>query len=182
MRIEDGTGRGYEAKVDDDNLLYTFGHNVSFEHHVNHIEHDSYSAVFDVTPSGAGNVFFYLKNTSDDDLIITSIKLFTDSTEDIEVCLSGTGTPVSGTDLTPVNRTSGTANTADCDCQTGTDITGISGSNLVDRIVLSNVNKTEKYTWGSALVILKNTTVTLQVAVGNVNIKGTLSFYFHAGH
>jgi len=179
MRIEDGTGRGYEAKVNDENFLYTLAHTLSFEHHVNRIEHGSYSAVIDITPDGPGNVFFYLKNTSDADLVVTSFKLFTDSTEDIEICLCGIGTPTGGTDLTPINRTSGTANTADCECLTGINIIGVSGTNIVDYIVMSNVNKTEKYIWNSGLVILKNTIFTLQVVIGNVNIKGTLSFYFH---
>lgn len=181
MRLEDGNGNGKYAAVNDEHMLQTLAHTVEFVHHVNHEEREAYGAVFNIVPDGLGDIFLYLKNTSDKDLVVYSLIIFADSTEDIEIYMGSTGTASGGNDLIPTNRTSGTANTADCICKIGTNITGLSGGNLTERIVLNNgLTRSEKFDWHSAFILPENTALTLRVGVGDgARIKGTLSFYFH---
>ena len=177
MYITDGTGKGYQQKVNQENMGVTLSYTHTFDHHANCTEQSSYSAVLSLTPD-ADSDFFYLKNTSDEIMIITSLSLFSDSTEHVELYLNKSGTPVGGTDLTPVNRVSGCANTADCVCKYGTPITGLSGDDLVERLVMNGQTEQKKYVWLSDIILPKNTNIVLRSIYG-AQLYWTLAFYFH---
>lgn len=179
MILEDGTGTGKKAGITNTNLLRVLSYNLEFEHYANHTLNSAYSVVFNQTPDDNGT-FLYLKNTDDDDLSVSAITIYCDTTGIVEVRLGQTGTPVNGTDLTPTNRTSGTADTAECDCESGNNITGLSGGNLIDRIFCLGTYGSKKYAWRSGLLLPKNTTLTLNTQENSpVEIWGTLSIYFH---
>lgn len=87
-----------------------------------------------------------------------------------------------GIDNVPINKTSGAANTADCICQVGNNITGLSGGSVVDRLVtVGPICGSQLYRWNAGLIIPKNTTLTMNVMDGTgARIFGTLGFYFHS--
>lgn len=180
ITIDDGTGSGRKASVTSDHLLQTLSQTFVFDHYVNHVNRKAYSCVIEQTPAGAGYSFFYIKNNDDSDLIITSFTVYTPSVETINVYLNSSGTAV-GTDYTPINRYSGSANTASVTCIVGNNVTGLTNGNLVDKIIVlgSSVGMI-KHNWVSDLIIPKNTTLSLTATTGSIKINATLSFYFHS--
>lgn len=150
--------------------------------YVNTTVQEVYSFPFDVTPTGAGDCFLYIKNTDDMDLYITSLKCHATTTdEEIQVKINDTGTAVGGTDVTLVNRNAGSGKipSANSTFQTGVDITGLSGGNTVDYFKVNADAGTQKLSWESAIIIPRNKTFSLYVTTGAIAIKGTVSVFFH---
>ena len=136
-----------------------------------------YSAVISVTPTGAGDCFFYLKNDSSDDLIVTSLKTRGASTEKIQIKLGDSGT-VGGTHaaLTPISRHAGSNKPAEVTCESGVDITNLSGGSVVDIIYCET--KAERWFWDSRLVVPKNTIMSFYAVTGAVALEAVVGFYF----
>lgn len=149
----------------------------SITEHSNQHEEESYSAVISVTPTGAGDCFFYITNDSDIEAVVTSLKLQSATAETIQVKIRDTGT-VGGTHaaLVPVNRHAGSGKIADVTCESGVDITGLSGGDIVD--VLVSGADMWRWEWQSGLIIPKNRTVSLYAVTGAIAIKATLGFCF----
>ncbi len=147
------------------------------QHHANVSCGHAYSAIIDLTPTGAGDCFFYIKNTDVLNLVMRSISLYSASAESIQVKLGDTGT-VGGTHatLTPVSRNAGSGKTADATCESGVDITGLSGGDIVD--VIQCTNSYNKIRWDSSLVVPKNSILSLYAVTGAVALKAVLSFLF----
>lgn len=139
----------------------------------------AYSVVFDVTPSGAGNCIFYMKNTNDLDMIINTLTLQSQSQEAVELTLGDLGTPVGGTDSIPINRTSGIANTSDCICQYGVDITGLTKGGVVDKLYCTS-GASQSFLWLSDFILPKNTTFAIYAVTGSIRITVSLSMYYHS--
>lgn len=145
--------------------------------HSNQHEEESYSAVISATPTGAGDCFFYITNDSDIEAVVTSLKLWAAAAETIQVKIRDVGI-VGGTHaaLIPVNRHAGSGKVADVTCESGVDITGLSGGDIVDELVVGTTMW--KWEWQSGLIIPKNRTVSLYAETGAIAIKATLGFCF----
>lgn len=136
MIINGGTGNGFSAKVNSDNMLYTRAVTESIEHHINHDHGRAFCASFNQSPTAANDCFFWIQNTDTDrDLIIEGFSMgFKNATAvDTEVYfkLGDKGTANAGTDVTPLNLNSEASFTATCTCEQGADLdnagAGISG-------------------------------------------------------
>ncbi len=178
MKIQDGTGSNYEAKVDSNKRLNTFSVSVDTQHDVNHNTGECYSIVVSKTPTGAADVFLYVKNTSEDDLVITSLKLYTASAESVQIKLGDTGTPVSGSTNAPVNRNTDSGKTFSGTVLDGVNITGLSGGAVVDEVFGSTTMN--KWGWSSGLILPKNGILSLYAVTGGVALKCTLSCNFQS--
>ena len=75
--IEDGTGAGYRAKVNDKNQLYVLSQSRSIQHFTSHEEGRAYQLLSSTTISGAGKSnILLIKNISQIyDIVITYIRL-----------------------------------------------------------------------------------------------------------
>lgn len=138
---------------------------------------NGYSAVIAATPTGAGDCFFYMTNNDDKPILISSLKLYAASTESVQVKLGDTGV-VGGTHaaLVPANRNAGSAKEADVTCESGVDITGLSGGRVVDELVGGTTMV--RWLWLTGMVIPKNRTLSLYAVTGAIAIKATLGFCF----
>lgn len=173
-QIRDGTGSGKLAKVNTYNQLVTRAISGSVEHWVNHDQGLCYNLLFDQTPTGAGDCFLYVKNTSSDyDVVIEGFTCAVGSAEQILVKLNDTGTPSGGSTATPVNLNSGSGNSAVGTFQTGNDITGLSGGSTADKIWFTSAG-TESYNFEQDMVLGVNGVFTLYAVTGAVNVRGTL--------
>jgi hypothetical protein len=105
------------------------------------------------------------------------LKLYAAATETVQVKIRDTGT-VGGTHavLVPVNRNAGSGKVADVTCESGVDITGLSGGDVVDELVAGA--DMYRWKWQSGLIIPKNRTVSLYAVTGAIAIKATLGFCF----
>lgn len=178
-QIKDGTGKGYLVKVNEKNQLLVEAITWSGEHNICHEDEEAYSVYFNVTPTGASDVFLYMKNTSAISLCITSINIYTPSLEAIDIYLDTSGTPVGGSTNTPNNRTSSSSKEADATVQHGVDITGLTVGNIVDRMYILGNNGSQKLSWNSQFVLPSNTSMCIAAVNGAINIVGTLSINFH---
>lgn len=175
MIINDPDGKALQ--VDDEGNAKVASIIKPLQHHANIVYGNVYSAVISVTPTGAGDCFFYIKNDDTLNLVVRSITLYAASAESIQVKLGDSGT-VGGTHaaLLPVSRNAGSGKLADATCESGVDITGLSGGSIVCDINCTNAFA--KHRWDSSLIIPKNTMLSLYAVTGAVAIKATLSFLF----
>lgn len=127
MKIEDGLGKGLYAGVDSRNRFQTFGVTEPVDRFVNRVDNSQWSLPFTVTPVGANDYFFYLKNTSQSDLYtISDIRISsTVATEITYEHVSGTPTYTAETDTPTINRYLGASATPTVTCKYDTDITGL---------------------------------------------------------
>jgi hypothetical protein len=133
MIIKDGVGRGYTTAVTSENRVCTDSVVVLQEQHTNNTHAKSFSLPFDaIDPAGADDYFFYIKNTGTKNLHLTDIRLRSTVAGVVEVHgVTGTPTFTAGTDVTPVNRTLGSANTVLGTFKTDTDTTGLTSSGIL---------------------------------------------------
>ena len=175
MIIRDSsTGKAWDINPDGFGQINAFTSPLPY--FANIIRQDSYSAIIDVTPTGAGDCFFYIKNDSSYDLIITSLKAYSASAEIVQMKLGDSGT-VGGTHATlaPASRNAGSGKTADATCEVGVDITGLSGGYVVDTFYTTTTQT--KWDWESRIIVPKNSIMSLYAVTGAIAIGGTLGFF-----
>ena len=180
FQIEDGTGEGYQAKVNSQNMLNTNTVAQAIKYYVNR-QGNFYSCTFSLITSGADDCFFYLKNTGDPDIIIQRLSVYAASNEVIKGYLNDTGTPVGGTNHIPVNRNGGSANLCDCIAEYGVNITGMSGGDNFDNFHVPADNHTHTYRWEAGIMIPKNRIFTLYVENGAIELDVTVTFFGCSG-
>lgn len=182
INIEDGTGRGYQAKITNTNRLAVESSAFDAIRVINHEEQNVYSLTFTITPTGANDCFCYIKNSSTIDLNLYSITLAAASDEIIQIKVRDTGTPVGGTTATPVNRNTNSNNVAVGTFQTGVDITGLSGGSIVDQFFIDGATNSQKYSCSSSIIIGQNQTATLYAVTGAIALRITISLFYHEKH
>ena len=124
--VIDGTGTGYEAKVGTDNRLSVHAITEPEDKAAN-IHGKTWSLPFTITPVGAGDYFFYLKNTGDEVYSITDIRILSGAIETIEVhVVSGTATFTAPSTITPVNKNLNSSKVPSITVSADTDTTGLS--------------------------------------------------------
>jgi len=185
MIIEDGTGRGHSAQINDENMVMTASVVSTNEHHINHKHGEAYNALFAVNPDGADDCIFYIKNQDDTDMCVEGIWLQTSAAEEVYFKIGDTGTAVktNGADITPVNLNAGSGKTADILCYSNTldgavDITGLSGGNTFQKFWLTNAD-TQLFNFEQDIIVPKNQTFTIYCVGGDTLIRGTVIFNFH---
>ena len=181
IQIEDGTGSGTGAKVDSENRILTSSVSETLEHHANQHEGEAYNVLFSVTPAGAGDDFFYLKNNDDKDSVIEGIWWQTDGTETVTYVLSDIGN-TGGTvgNITPANLNAGSGKVANAIVQSGNDITGLSGGTNIQTIKLTTQTTSAYFNCEQDIIISKNQTFTITATSGSVALIGTVVFNFHS--
>ena len=177
--IEGGTGNGFAAGVDSENRLTVAATMQTREHEVCHHDGQSYSFMISVTPTGAGDCFFYLKNDNDMDLIISEMMMRAAADETVTFKLGDSGTPVGGSTGTPVNRNAGSGNEADVTAQYGVDITGLSGGSTVFGMFLEGGVSSVRVAPLSGFIVPKNKIITGYVATGAIAVMVGLGLSFH---
>lgn len=176
LNIEDGTGKGYQAKVNDKNMLLTMSVSNSVQQYANRVG-QFYSCKITVTPSGAGKCFYYFKNTCEFDAVIRRLSTHVGTNEVIKMYINDSGNPVGGIDYIPINRNGGSANLCECVVKYGQDITELNGGSHFDSIHIPADNDTHTYRLESGVIIPKNKTFTLYAVTGNIEIDFTLTFF-----
>jgi hypothetical protein len=179
MKLTDGTGNSYAAKVDDGNRLHVVSLTKTSEHAANHDEGEAYSISFSSTPTGAGDCFFYIKNEDEKDMIIEGIGMYLPAAEYFDVVIGDSGTPVGGSDITPVNLNAGSGKTASGTFLSGNDITGLSGGSVVYRIYKVSGTGSEYNNFDQDIIIPKNATFSLYVQTGTTALAGFIDLYLH---
>ena len=186
MLIEDGTGSGKTAKVDGENQLSTRAITQIEAQHVNEEEGNAYILFSPLTPDDqnpsadeGSPCIFYIKNTSDNDLIITEVRMWAEAAEYIDIYFNQSGTPVGGNTATPVNMNLNSGKVADGTFLGADRITGMSGGTLFDRLRVPADDVDHIYTWPAAIIIPKNNILTIYAGNGGIPTEASVFFYYH---
>jgi len=178
MIITGGTGNGFAVGVTEENQLEVCAVTRTIDLYCNQADGSTYSLLISKTPTGAGDCFCYIKNNDERDMILSSIKFYTATNEIFTIKLGDTGTPSGGSAATPINRKAGCGNVADLTCETGVDITGLSGGDEVETVFVKGAETSKRIPWLSGIIVPKNHTLTMYVTTGAIAIRATLSLHF----
>ncbi len=146
---------------------------------------DAYAVIFEQDSGAVTSDFFYLKNTSSRNLKIYKIIMHTITLDvDIAVTTGVTGSPTSGTAITPVNLYAG-GKAADVTCEGRDGDMALTGGNTVDLLYLHQRASGETYVGWQAwdypapITLPPNTAMVLNVNIDpTADVDGTLYFYF----
>lgn len=126
MMLNDGTGTGNRAKVDDKNRLTTLAITETLDKQINR-DGKVWSVTSNTTAVGANDFIFYLKNTGDELITITDIRASSGAATKLYIqAVDGTPTFTAGADLTPVNRNRGQVAVPTATIKEDTNTTGLS--------------------------------------------------------
>ena len=153
MIFEDGTGGGNRVKVDSENRMHTFAVVEPEDKHINK-EGKVWSIHLSVTPAGANDYFFYLKNTGTEQVSISDVRISsTVATQVTYEHVSGTPIYVTGTDASVTNRNLGSSNAPEVTAKYDTDITGLSTSGILFFEECANADTRYKLSTSSNIII-----------------------------
>lgn len=176
MNIQDGTGKGFEAKVNARNRLSVEAVTQTTEHFSNLTNGTAWNNVVQQTPTGANDCIFYFKNTGTKTYILEGFHTRVASAQSLLVYLGDTGTPSGGTANTPRNLNTGSSKVPTATIQAGNDITGLSGGNLVYRIFLTNT-ASANFNFEQDLILEPGGVFTVYCGTGSVQTDFTLAFH-----
>ena len=144
---------GQVADVDFENRVKTFAVTQPEDKHIN-LEGGTHSIYFTVTPAGANDYFYYLKNTGVSDLYITDIRIKSTVVTDIYYeYVSGTPTYTTGTATGDVTRNLGSARSLSVESKYDTDITGLTSLGVLFFECCAAANTRYKLSTSSNVII-----------------------------
>ena len=130
MQITDPRN-GNGLAIDDQNRAQVFAVVEPEDKYVNR-RGEVWSQYFTVTPAGANDYFYYIKNDGTKDIAITDIRISsTVPTQVFYDFVSGTPTFVTGTDVETTARNLGSASVPDVIAKYDTDITGLTANGVL---------------------------------------------------
>ena len=141
---------------------------------------DAYSVPFEQDSGAVTSDFFYLKNTDNRNLHIYRLKMYTITLDvEIDIKTGVTGSPTSGTALTPVNLYTG-GKAADVTCEGKDGDMALTGGNTITKLFLDKDFVGEQVWHFEAPIILPpNTAMVLYINIDpTADVDGTLYFYF----
>lgn len=137
----------------------------------------TFTAVDTQTPTGAGDYFFYIQNTSAiRPLVISRLAVDGGTADEVEL-RAVTGTPASGTTLTPLNRTRGSGKIPTATIQSGVDITGLTSAGALERLPLVADTTNELVFVDRPIVLLQNQAAALAAITGTAAINFRVDFW-----
>lgn len=180
MQIEDGLGSGRKAGVNAEGKLQCSVVSNSVEHHVNHHDGKAYQIQVEQVPTGNDDCIFYLKNLNDVDIVVEEIILYVGAGCEVYVKVGDSGTPISGTDVVPVNANVGSGNSADGTFQKGANITGLTNGKEIFRFKFAAETASKNFNFPQDVIIPKNQVLTVWVDTLSVNVMFNLAFNYHS--
>lgn len=176
LQIEDGKGNGFQAQVDNRNMLHVHAVVESLEHDANQLG-NSFSMLFSQTSDSTDSCILYIKNYFDEDLVFEGITIRAVSDETINIYLNDSGNPVGGVDVTPGNLNAGSNRLADGMFQVGTDITGLIRGTIASSYFIKGGDSSKHFNFEQDIIVPKNRVLTMCCEDGNIKLVGFLSFF-----
>ncbi len=141
---------------------------------------DAYSVPFEQDSGAVTSDFFYLKNTDNRNLHIYRLKMYTITLDvEIDIKTGVTGSPTSGTALTPVNLYTG-GKAADVTCEGKDGDMALTGGNTITKLFLDKDFVGEQvWNFEAPIILPPNTAMVLYINIDpTADVDGTLYFYF----
>ena len=171
MAIIQDAASGITAKVDSANRMLTQSVNRSEDRQAN-INGDYYSAYFQVTPAGANDYFFYLRNDGVEDIVVTDFRMSSTATTRLLIHRI-VGTPVfAGANTTVItSRNLGSSKTPLVTARDDTDITGLTSEGIMFFEDMSAIDTLFDLRLQSTIIIPQGQAIAMQ----RVGATGTLT-------
>jgi hypothetical protein len=184
--IEDGTGSGKTVKIDNENHMHVSSVSSTEGAFVNR-EHGNAYIIFGAITGDKQNpsddltspCVFYIKNTSDDDMIITDIRLWVEEVEYVDIYINQVGTPIGGIEFLPTNMNLNSGKEASGVFLGSPRITGITGGTMFDRLRCPADDGDHNFTWDENIIVPKNNLITMYLGNGGILVEGSVSLYYH---
>lgn len=183
MIIKDGAGSGNTVKINSENRMDTEAVTRPLDQHINEVYHKEFSLPFDaIDPVGADDYFVYIKNTGTRDFHVTDIRIRSTVVGTVEVHgVTGTASFAAGTDIAPVNRTLGAAETITATIKTDTNTTGITTSGTLFFIRCDTADKESALKTSSHIIIPPGQSMALLWDTSTGALSGVISLYEDQG-
>jgi len=166
MILQDGSGSGYNAKIDDELRLSTFSVTEPEDKHINR-EGKQWSLYFTTTPVGAGDYFFYLKNTGTADYAISDIRVMAAATETLTYeWVSGAPSYTAASDITPIARNGGSSKIPSATIKSDTNITGLTSQGVLFFERIDTANKRYGLSTSSNIIIPQGAAIAFKAETG----------------
>lgn len=151
--IKDGN-TGNTLKVDQKNRAHTFSVVETENRFVNSKEGKAWSATFDVTPTGANDYFWYLKNTGANNLHVTDIRIASTVITRINYHVVSGAPTFSGSDDTVfIQKNLGSSREPSVDSQFDVDITTLTDEGTLFFEMCAVVNTRYNLSTSSNIII-----------------------------
>lgn len=164
---------GIAAEVDSENRLSTFSVSQHEDKHANR-EGRYWSVFFQVTPTGANDLFFYLKNEGTKDLTITDVRVSSSAVTQL-LYRQVTGVAAGGTDITPTSRKLGNPTVPNAIIQFGVDILGLTPGGVLFFEECDTVNRLQALKTTSNIIIPQGQAVAFERVAATGLITGLVS-------
>ena len=176
MIIENGVGGSNLAQVDELHRLSTFAIVESEDKFVNKTG-GQWSLYFTATPTGAGDYFFYLKNTDSVTHAISDIRIMGASADTITYeWVTGTPTYTGATDVTPTTRNGGSNKVPVSIIKSDPNITGLTSDGVIFFERLDTANKRYKLSTTSNIIMPQGSALAFKAATGTALITCVVSY------
>ena len=184
MQINDGTGKAFSLKVDDENTAHVLAITSEDQHHANDAHGEAYTMDIDgIQTDGTNYWIAIIKNTSDVEMHITSITGWVSSfsnTQIYEAYIGGEFTYASnGTVVVPTNCNAGSGKTATGDFYVNDgsgNITTVTTGTLIGRYIFDAT--VTKWSKNSNWILPKNQCFMIWSNLAE-KLTGYISFYYH---
>ncbi len=173
---------GYPLSVTEKGFALVYAASMPIEAHASD-DGDCYTVVIEANTGGAACDFFYLKNQSDLNLRIYTIKAKSHTLDtEVQIKVGLTGDPSGGVEIVPVNALVGSGQLAEVVCEErATGDLDLTGGSIFDRLFLdASIEGEQGFHYSGEISLMKNQSLVLHAPVdtgGNVNL--TIYFYFH---
>lgn len=177
LRIEgDGDGGVNNVEVDSLKRMSVLATTQTVDAAINARTEKVWSAPFkDLSPTGANDYVFYIKNNGDVTLCITDVRI-TSKVAGTEVQINEvTGTASGGSDSAVISRTVGSAQVPTATVQSGADITGLASAGTIFDIQCNTVGQQEHLRTTSKIRLKKGQAIALLCEVATAELTGTIS-------
>ncbi len=183
-----GAGNSVTAKVNNLGRLQVESTIMNMPHNINLNHELAYVASFSVSPS-ADSYFCYMRNESEDEMIIESTTICTlcaadDYNEIVSIYANPEGNPSGGDDMDPINSNFGSNKVASGIFQYGSEIGGLSNGTFYGSSYFK-ANTITKYTFENWIVMPRNTSLVLHATYGagssDNELTLTMPFFYITG-
>jgi len=189
MIIESGTGNGKLVGVSRSNRILADALSVTAEHYYNHENGEAYNVLFSQSPTAGDDCIFYMKNTSEKDLVVEGITLGVINAGAVDaefyIKLNDKGTRNSATTVDPANLNTASGKEAEGDFEYGADLDGgaatLTGGYEIERYVLANVQDlvSTHLNFHQDVIIKPGGTLTLWASDAGATYYVTIPFHYH---
>lgn len=181
--IEDGTGKGFKAKVTSENQLRVFSVQVSMEHFVNHFHGQAYNVMFDQSPTASDDCILYMENESDHlDLVVEGIEFQVDGAVEIYTQLNARGTRNGANVIEPANLNTKSGKEASGIFEQGADLDGggatLTGGVETFRWVFNAANNSTNFNFECDVILGRGNTLTVWCSDNARTVHGLIPMYF----